>query len=100
MRVEENKRQQDIFQMSAVKNVFTREAVSPMYLESFVENVGRVVIVYHGAHQEGAWNKAPRLLWAVATAHIEQEGPWGKVQKSCQIPDRKSSLGQKKNVSK
>lgn len=50
MRVEENKRQQDIFQMSAVKNVFTREAVSPMYLESFVENVGRVVIVYHGAH--------------------------------------------------
>lgn len=53
MRVEENKHQEDIFQMSAVKNVFTREAVSPMYLESFVENVGRVVIVYHGAHQEG-----------------------------------------------
>lgn len=52
MRVEENKHQEDIFQMSAVKNVFTREAVSPMYLESFVENVGRVVIVYHGAHQE------------------------------------------------
>lgn len=86
MRVEENKHQEDIFQMSAVKNVFTREAVSPlkdsqpMYLESFVKNVGRVVIVYHGAHQEGVWNKAPQLLWAVATAHIEQEGPGARCE--------------------
>lgn len=107
MRVEENKHQQDIFQMSAVKNVFTREAVSPLK-QRFTANVFGIFCWkcrQSGDHLPqcppgGRLKQNPMATVGSSNSSLWTRRSWGKVWNSCQIPDRKSSLGEKKNVSK